>query len=107
MTRKELKQPDAFQVAGAQATGWFEERQKAILVAVAVVLLGGLGIGLASFLSGKGEENAAKALGAALRQVDRPVSETPVPAEAGAEDELPPFKTQKEKDEAIEKTLTE
>ncbi|MFL5318420.1 MAG: tetratricopeptide repeat protein [Myxococcaceae bacterium] len=107
LTRKELKQPDAFQAAGAQASSWFQERQKAIGVAVAVVIVGGLGIGLASYLSGRGEENASKDLGATLRKVDRPVEEKPTPGDQNETEELPPFKSQKEKDEATEQALVQ
>lgn len=109
LTRKELKQPDAFQAAGAQAQSWFQERQKAILIVLGVVLVGGLGIALATYLSNRSDQQAAKSFGDALKPLDRPVvadkSDTPPPTPA--EGEEPPFKSQKEKDEALVKALTD
>lgn len=103
LTRKELKAPDAFQVAGAQAQGWFQERQKAILVGVGVVLVAGLGIGLASYLSGRGEEKAAKTLGGALEPMQRPIDASGTATVTP--DEKPPFKSQTAKDEEVVKSL--
>lgn len=109
LTRKELKQPDAFQAAGAQAQSWFHERQKAILIAVAVVVLGGLGVALATYLSTRSDQRAAKTFGEALAPLERPVvtGQTDMPPPAADSDEKPPFKSQQEKDEALVKSLTE
>ena len=67
LNRKELKQPDAFQAAGAQAQSWFQERQKAILIVLGVVLVAGLGIALASYLSTRSDQSAAKSFGSGQR----------------------------------------
>lgn len=107
LTRKELKQPDAFQAAGAQAQTWFQERQKAILIVVGVVIVGGLGVALATYMSNRSDLNAAKMFGDALKPLDRPVvaaTDAPPVVEEG---EDPPFKSQNEKDEALVRTLGE
>lgn len=106
LSRKELKQPDAFQVAGAQASSWFQERQKAIAIAVAVVILGGLGIGLLSYLSDRGEVQAAKDMGEAMKPMSRQVDANAAAANT-EEGQEPPFKSQTEKDQAIEKALSD
>lgn len=108
MTQRELKQPDAFQRAGAGARDWLVERQSLAAVAVGVLLLGGLIVALLSYFSGRGEAKAAKELSAALEILERPVVNLPEgtqvapPAGEGA-----PFKTAQEQDQALVKALTE
>lgn len=106
LTRKELKQPDAFQAAGAQAQSWFQERQKAILIVLGVILVGGLGVALATYLSNRSDQQAAKSFGDALKPLSREVA-AGESAPVVAEGEDPPFKSQKEKDEALVKALAE
>jgi tetratricopeptide (TPR) repeat protein len=105
--KQELKQPDAFQRAGAEAEDWLVQRQRLVLIAVGVLVVGGLGAALFSYTSARGEARAAQALGAALEVLDRPVA----PASEGeqppvAPGEPAPFKTAKEQDDALVKALT-
>jgi tetratricopeptide (TPR) repeat protein len=106
-SRKELKQPDAFQKSGAEAGEWVHERQKMVAMAVGALLIVGFGVSLVVWLSGRTESAASKDLGAALKVMGRPVeaatdkSEPPVPGKE------PGYKSEKEKDEAIVKSLTD
>ncbi|WP_225411283.1 tetratricopeptide repeat protein [Stigmatella hybrida] len=105
--KQELKQPDAFQRVGAEAEDWLVQRQRIVVIAVGVLLVGGLGAALFSYTSARGEAKAAQALGAALAVLDRPV----VPASEGeqppvAPGEPAPFKTAQEQDDALVKALT-
>ncbi|MFZ5469692.1 MAG: tetratricopeptide repeat protein [Myxococcota bacterium] len=102
LTRKELKQPDAFQKAGGEAGAWLVQHQKAAVLLVVALLLGGAGVALANYFSGRGEAKASKELGAHLSLLGRPV-EGQGAVEPGSE---PPFKTAQEKDEAIIQALT-
>lgn len=108
MTQRELKQPDAFQRAGAEAREWLIERQTLVLLAVGVLLVGGLFVALFSYFSSRSEAKAAKELGAALEILERPVVPTPEGAQltppAG---ENPPFKSTQEQDQALVKALTD
>ncbi|MFP2960335.1 tetratricopeptide repeat protein [Myxococcus sp. 1LA] len=102
--QKELNQPDTFQKVGTEASDWLAQRQKLIGLAAGVLVLGGVGVAIASEVSKRGEEKAAEALGQALTVLDRPV-EGVQPAQPG--DTEPPFKTVKERDEALVKSLSE
>jgi tetratricopeptide (TPR) repeat protein len=108
MTQRELKQPDAFQRAGAEAREWLIERQTLVLLAVGVVLVGGLLVALFSYFSARGEAKAAKELGAVLEILERPVVPTPEGTQATPPaGENPPFKSTQEQDQALVKALTE
>ncbi|WP_224248300.1 tetratricopeptide repeat protein [Hyalangium gracile] len=108
MTQQELKQPDAFQRAGAEARDWLIERQTLVILAVGVVLVGGLVVALISYFSSRGEASAAKELGAALEILDRPVIATPEGAQLTPQDGTePPFKSAQEQDQALVKALTD
>ncbi|WP_395824990.1 tol-pal system YbgF family protein [Archangium minus] len=106
MTKQELRAPDAFQLYGAEASDWLEKRRQLIGAAVAVIIVGGLIAALVNYFSTRGEEKASKQLGQALQVLDRPViaSTEPLQPQPGEE---PPFKTDKEKDEAIVKSLSD
>lgn len=104
--KKELRQPDALQRVGVEAQSWLQERQRAVGIAVVVVLLVGLVAAIASYFSQRAEEQAQRALGSALRPLERPVRELPAGATAPTGDEAP-FPTQQAKDEAVVKSLTE
>jgi len=108
MTQKELKQPDAFQRAGAEARDWLAERQTLVALAVGVLLLGGLIVALFSYFSNRSEAKAARELGAALEILERPVVPTPeaaqMPPPAG---DKAPFKSTQEQDQALVKALTD
>jgi tetratricopeptide (TPR) repeat protein len=104
-TRKELRGPDAFQRAGLEAREWLHNRQRLVALGAAAILLGGAGVALASYVSSRGEHQASKALGLALKNVEQPVASQPPPATAGEPE--PPFGSQAAKDEAIVKSLSE
>lgn len=107
LTRKELKQPDAFQKVGAEARDWLQARSGLVAGLVAVILVVGAGLALARYFSERGEEKASKALGGALKVLNRPVSNTENPEPPNPDEKEPPFKSEKEKNEAVVKTLTE
>ncbi|WP_224363137.1 tetratricopeptide repeat protein [Hyalangium versicolor] len=108
ITQRELKQPDAFQRVGAEARDWLIERQTLVVLAVAVVLVGGLAVALISYFSHRGESSAAKELGQALEILDRPVVAMPEGANLTPQDgSEPPFKSAQEQDQALVKALTD
>jgi tetratricopeptide (TPR) repeat protein len=108
MTQRELKQPDAFQRAGADARDWLVERQTLVLLAVGVLLVGGLLVGLFTYFSSRGEAKAAQELGAVLEILERPVVPTPEGTQATPPvGENPPFRTTQEQDQALVKALTD
>jgi TolA-binding protein len=106
VTQQELREPDAFQEIGWQAQDWIIKHQKTLLTLMGVLAVGGLVAGLVNWWSERSDRQAAKELGAALTVLDRPVvtAETPVPP---ADATKPPFKSQKEQDEALVKSLTD
>lgn len=104
MTRKELKAPDAFQKKGSEVGAWLLERRKAVVIAVVVALFGSGSVVLGGWISNRGQEQAAKELGAALAVLGRAVDASGTAPEPGAE---APFKTEMEKDEAVVKALSE
>jgi tetratricopeptide (TPR) repeat protein len=105
LSRKELRAPDAFQKAGLEAREWLQGKQRIVALGAAVVLLAGGGVAVASYVSNRGETEASRAFATALKVLDRPVSGEPdSPVDNGDE---PPFKSQKEKDEALIKQLAD
>lgn len=105
--QKELRQPDALQRAGLEASSWVHGKEKFILGGLVGVLVLGLGIALADYLSDRGARRAQGELGAALVPVMRPVQEGAAPpADATTIEAEKPFATQKEKDEAIVASLS-
>lgn len=106
MTKKELRQPDTLQRVGLEAQSWLHERQRAVGIAVLVVLGVGLVAAIASYVSDRGEAQAQLALGAALRPLERPVREVAAGTTPPAGED-PPFPTQGEKDEAVVKSLSD
>ncbi len=108
MIQRELKQPDAFQRVGAEARDWLIARQTLVVIAVGVVLVGGLAAALINYFAGRGEAAAAKDLGKALAILERPVVPTPEGAQLTPQDgEEPPFKSAQEQDQALVKALTD
>jgi predicted negative regulator of RcsB-dependent stress response len=103
LTRKELRGPDAFQKAGLQARQWLEDNKRLVKLVVGVILLGGAGIAVASYVSNRGETEASRALASALKVLDRPTGTSGEPA--ADEDAEPPFASQAEKDAALIKEL--
>lgn len=105
LTRKELKAPDAFQKVGADARDWLQERMKFVALAVVVLLLGGAGVALASYVNGRGEEKAARELGMAMKVLERPVVEN-APETPPEDQKEPPFRSEHDKDQAVAQALT-
>ena len=110
MTQRELKQPDAFQRVGAEARDWLIARQTLVVLGVGLVIVGGLVVGLVSYLSHRGETGAAKELGKALEILERPIVAMPegsqlTPVEGTGTET--PFKSAQEQDEALVKALTD
>jgi tetratricopeptide (TPR) repeat protein len=103
-TRKELKKPDSFQKVGGEARDWVAERQKLVATGVAVLLAVGLIIGLSTYFMGRGKVQEAGVFGETLRVLMRPVEGHP---EAFRQQGNTPFKTQREKDEAVRSAVTE
>jgi len=102
LTRKELKGPDAFQRKGGEFREWLQERQKTLTFGTLGVL-GVIGLGvLVNYFSSRGEVDAAKELGGELKLVSRPVEGSEMP---GPPSDAKPFKTEKDKDEALVKAL--
>lgn len=109
MSRKELKSPDAFQKLGAEARDWLQERQRLVVIAAVVLLVGGAGAAVASYVSDRSEDRAAKDLGQVMKLLERPVVEAPAgqTPPPPADEKEPPFKSEREKDEAFRKALAE
>lgn len=104
--QKELRQPDAFQRAGIEASSWLDGKEKYILgLVLALIVIGGCWA-LVDYFSDRGQRNAEQLLGAALEPVTRPVAEPNTPPPANASEEQKPFASEKEKDEAIIASLT-
>ncbi|MCY1078223.1 tetratricopeptide repeat protein [Archangium lansingense] len=105
MTKQELSAPDAFQLYGAEASDWLQKRGQIISTVAVVLVVGGLIAALVQYFSNRSGEAAAKQLGQTLETLERPVVEG-VPLQP-ADGELPPFKSEKERDETTVKSLTE
>ncbi len=101
--QKELRKPDVFQQFGSEASDWLIKRQSLIGTVAVLLLLGGLVAGLVNWYSNRGEEQAAKQLGEAMKVVERPVAG----AQAQPGQDEPPFPSQQEKDQAVVKALSE
>jgi tetratricopeptide (TPR) repeat protein len=101
MAKQELRAPDAFQRIGYEAQDWLIKKQSLIGGAVVLVLVAGLGIGLYSHFSQRGEEKAAKALGQALQVLERPVEGS----ERAQGSQEKPFPSQEAKDKEVRDSL--
>jgi hypothetical protein len=102
-TKKELKQlkaPDELQKLGAQAVPFLELHGKNIVLGVLVFVGVGGAVGLVSHIRKSRNEASMYQYGAALKVLEREVNAN-APSTAAKPDEEPPFKTEKEKDEAI------
>jgi tetratricopeptide (TPR) repeat protein len=103
--QKDLKQPDEFQKLGQEAVPFLEKHGKQVALGAGAALAVGLVIAIAASMSGRGEDQAGRDFGAALKVLSRPVNANANPNDAKPGEE--PFKTEAEKDEAIVKSLTE
>jgi tetratricopeptide (TPR) repeat protein len=106
MTKKELKQPDALQRAGLEASSWLEGKEKLLVAGVVALVLLGLVVAIVDALGDRSQRRAQSALGAALEPVLRSVAEEGAPPPEGADTEKPPFASQQAKDEAVVSSLT-
>ena len=104
MTKQELSAPDAFQLYGAEASDWLMKRSQIISTVAVVLVVGGLIAALVQYFNNRSEEAAAKQLGQTLESLERPVVEG-VPLQP-AEGELPPFKSEQERNETTVTELT-
>ena len=100
LTQKELRAPDAFQRAGGEARRWLEQRRTLVFVGAGALVVLALAAAILSSLAARREQQAARALGAALKTLDRPVGEA-IPG-----DEQKPYVTQSEKDRALVQAVT-
>jgi tetratricopeptide (TPR) repeat protein len=103
--QNELKQPDDFQKLGQEAMPFIEKHGKTVVMGVGGVLAVGLIIAIATSMSGRGEAEAGREFGAALKVLERQVNANPSGEVKPGEEA--PFKSEAEKDEAIVKSLTE
>jgi tetratricopeptide (TPR) repeat protein len=96
LTRKEMKGPDKFQVAAADAASWAAKRQKQIVAAVvALFALVAVVIGISSYMDSK-QGKAGAALYKALDAASGEVSAVPLP-----NFDRPLYKTADEKEKAV------
>lgn len=102
--QKELQQPDDLQKLGQEAVPFLEKHGKQVVMGIGALLAVGLVIAIATSMSNRGQEQAAREFSAALKVLDRPVNATATEVKPGDE---PPFKTEVEKDEAVVKSLTD
>jgi len=102
LSRKELKEPDAFMKAGSVARSWFQANVRVVSIGLGLALLV-VGIVLAAdYLKDRAEARAAQELGSRLKVMERPVSET-----ATTTGEDAPFKSARERDEAVVSSMAE
>ena len=96
LTRKEMKGPDRFQVVAADAASWMAKRQKAIMLALAVlVVVAVAAVGISSWRSSR----QARAGGLLYRAIDAAsgeVSSVPLP-----NTDVPVYKTAQAKERAV------
>jgi len=103
MSRQELRAPDAFQRVGVEAEGWIARNRTLVLGTVVGGLVIFFGVMASRSLSQRSEEKARTALGTAVGVLSRPVQADLPP---GGTDDPPPFKSEKERDEAAVKALS-
>ncbi len=104
-TQNALKAPDEFQKLGQEALPFLEKYGKQVVLAVGGLLAVGFVVALTATLRARSHEEAARSFGAALRVLERDVSDDESPVVRPGEQ--PPFKTEAEKDAAIIKSLTD
>lgn len=107
LRQKELKAPDAFQEAGLEASSWIMERSKLLLMVLAAVVAAGVIASIATYLSRRGESTASQAFADSLALLGRPVQGQGTLETAPTDPNEKPFATQQEKEQAIQKALTE
>jgi tetratricopeptide (TPR) repeat protein len=104
MSRQELRAPDAFQRVGVEAEGWIARNRNLVLGTVVAALAIFFTVMATRSLSQRKEEKARTALGTAVGVLSRPILADLPP---GATDDPPPFKSEKDRDEAAVKALAD
>lgn len=102
--QKELKAPDELQKLGQQAVPWLEQHGRTVVIGVVGALAVGLVIAIFTTYGSRGNVEAQRDFGAALRILERDVNASAPAPKPGEE---PAFKSEQEKDEAIVKALVE
>ncbi|MBL8921819.1 MAG: tetratricopeptide repeat protein [Myxococcaceae bacterium] len=102
---KELRAPDELQKIGQQAVPFLEQHGKNIVLGVLAFVGVGGGIALVGHIQKRSLEASMYQYGSALKVLDREVNANATKADGVPEDEVP-FKSEKEKDEAIIAKLT-
>ncbi len=96
LTRKEMKGPDRFQLAAADAASWMAKRQKQLVLGAAALLgLAAIAVG-ASHVMDSGREKAGGLLYKAIDAASGEVSSVPLPNV-----DHPTYKTLDEKERAV------
>jgi tetratricopeptide (TPR) repeat protein len=103
MSRQELRAPDAFQRVGVEAEGWIARNRNLVLGTAVAVLAIFFAVMAARSVSQRREEKARTALGTAVGVLSRPVVADLPP---GSNEDPPPFKSEKERDEAAVAALS-
>jgi hypothetical protein len=96
MTRKDLKEPDKFQVAATQAATWLASRKQHLVIAAAVAVAILIGFAGVSAYQANREAEAGKAVGTLLAAMGGQISAVPIPGEQG-----PFYATEDEKQRAV------
>ncbi len=104
MTKKELKEPDALQRAGMEATSKLEGKEKYLVGGLVALVVIGLIAAIVDALSDRSEARAERALGAAMEPVGRRVAQGETAQDPN--ETQPPFASQQAKDEAVVESLT-
>ena len=106
LDKKELKSPDAFQAAGTEAQSWIQKHEKTVVMGVAGAMVLGFGVGLVNWVGKRSDDKSARKLGAAIQPLERGVEGVDVlpPPQPGTTPK-PLFKSQSEKDQAVESSL--
>jgi tetratricopeptide (TPR) repeat protein len=103
MSRQELRAPDAFQRVGVEAEGWIARNKTLVLGTVVAALAIFFTVMATRTVRQRNEEKARTALGTAVGVLSRPILADLPP---GATDDPPPFKSEKERDEAAVAALS-
>lgn len=96
LTRKEMKGPDRFQVAAADAATWMAGHQKQLAVAALVVALAAVAAAVASYVLDARRDRAGGLLYRAIDAASGEVSSIPIP-----NFDRPVYKTLEEKERAV------
>jgi hypothetical protein len=96
ITRKDMKEPDKFQVAATQAATWMAARKKHVVVAGAAAVAVIVAIGVLSTVQARREEKAGAAAAALLTAMGGQVSSTPIPEAPG-----PVYATEADRQRAV------